>query len=438
MTRPQVHVSPHAAATLAILLPLAITCAILFHFSLTLPIFDDYFTVLTFAVHFNSIPDLPHRILYIVQAQYMEYKFVFEHLILAADLSLTHRIHFAFLNLIGDLFLPAIFWIVWEIFAPAARDRNQRLILFVPVSLLFFSFSYIDCLSSPSASLDYLPTLFFSFAAIYLLTLPESSVHSFRFALACGCALLAYASAVNAFLLFPIGLVLLLRARATLRILSWCVGVAIGLFPYFYSYTRLDHHGSKVFWRMPVFFLSFLGCAGPVHQVAIPLGLTILVVLTWATRNGFARSCPASFWCAVWILLCAAMTSYGRSSMGLEMSLSGRYRIFSLLLLIFCYQAVLLRVVNLPAPRQRLLYRLAVGAALFLFLRGDQLAWRYRTATQADVNVGITRFKASPATQSPMYFANPEHERTLQESEEQARQAALQAEAAGLYRLPGR
>ena len=401
-----------------------------------MPLNDDYFTVVQYGLRYLALPSAGQRLLYIAGAQHMEYKFVFEHLFISADLSLTRHLHLSFLQFAGDLFLPAISLLLWRLLARPGDDLRQRALRFLPASLLFWGLDYVDALNFPSASLDYLPAIFFTFAAILLLVRPKPSWPSF--ALACLCFVLAAFSAVNALLLFPIGAWLLLRRRAWSPLLVWTASAILGLAPYLYRYQPMQHQALRSFRLMPVFFISFVGCAAPVHQLALPFGLAVLGLGLRAWRRGFAQIHPASFWSAVWLLLSAAMTAYGRSSYGLQMSLSSRYQVFSALLLVFSYQTLLIGNPPLKPRRAQQVYVFAVVLSLLLFLRADYLGIRYFTERRQDLTVGLEQYRIDPVHGSPMYFTDPEHERIHAQDEAKALGYTSQAIQAGILTLPSR
>src|ERR1700677_4214774 len=129
---------------LAVLLPAIFAFAILYLQWSSLPYQDDYAVILDFADNYNQLPTLQAKLLDIATAQTIEYKIIFEHFIVASEFELIHHINFALLAGLGDLFLFLIGYLLWRVYQEDERDLNQRLLAFFPLSLIFFSMTYLD------------------------------------------------------------------------------------------------------------------------------------------------------------------------------------------------------------------------------------------------------------------------------------------------------
>src|ERR1700721_1745749 len=266
-------------ALLAVLLPALAGYAILYRQALPVPYQDDYAVILSFATGYDQLPSWKAKVFEIATAQTNEYKLSFTHFIVASDLELTHHLDFGFLTGLGNLFLLPIGYLLWLTYQEDEKGLGQRLLAFLPISLLFFSLTYWENLNWTTTGLANIPVIFFSLLAIYLL-LPRKMTEPARarLLLACLAAALAAFSSANGFLLGPVGLLILLARRSYARSLVWCSSFRVPLAAYLYHYTRLVHPADiGSYFTRPLFFLSFLGCGGiPFRWPAAVLGIVIL------------------------------------------------------------------------------------------------------------------------------------------------------------------
>jgi hypothetical protein len=289
---------------LLVLLPAVAALTVLYRQLLGAPYQDDYNTIVAFSVHYDQLPTLQKKILYIAAAQANEYKLGFEHSIVASEIELTHDLNFGFLNTLGDLFLLPLGYLLWRTYQEDKNDLRQSLLAFLPISFLFFSLTYWENLNWVTTGLQNIPVIFFSLLAIYLL-LPRNRAEPpwTRLSLACLAAALAAFTSANGFLLGPVGLLILLPRRAYARSLAWCASFVIPLAAYLYHYTRVVHPVMRTSYiTRPLFFLAFLGCgAMPSRWPAAVLGVVIVGVLWLAVRSRFDRISPVAFYSTVWI-----------------------------------------------------------------------------------------------------------------------------------------
>jgi hypothetical protein len=82
----------------------------------------------------------------------------------------------------------------------------------------------------------------------------------------------------------------------------------------------------------------------PVPYVSAAIGLGVLAVFVHAVRTRYDRRNAFFFYAAVWILLTGLVVANARTALGMELSLSSRYKIYCDLLLVFCYEYLLDRV----------------------------------------------------------------------------------------------
>ena len=423
------------------LVPVVLFYFLLWHESRPVPMFDDHHAILFFALELQQQHGPVAKLLYLAAAQHDEYKLIVEHTLVALDLTLAGRIHFGLLILIGNLLVAATASVLWVNSFITQRDSGRRLLLFAPVVLLLFQLNYVENLDWAMCALQTMPVVFFSFAALHFALRSGRSAAGF----ACACAILACFSSANGFLIAPIGLAILVLRHRLAAAVIWSVSIALALLVYLYHYQRFTppdaaqpvSAGSKL-----MFFFSFLGAAvenmhhAPIRNGSIALGVAIVLVLLY---GAFKRGCamhPFAMSTALWCILSAAIVAQRRSSQGLVLSLTGRYKIYSDLLLICCYLLAAGRLSSKEVrPRAALLWLAPVIVASALFCAaGDFFGYKYLSHRQRRVAIGIAQYVADPSRASPEVSLGGEP--FAGDEPEFSREVLNEAITLGIYRLP--
>jgi hypothetical protein len=242
-----------------------------------------------------------------------------------------------------------------------------------------------------------------------------------------------------------VGFLLLLMRRQGRPIALWtaCFSTAFGLYLYRYTFIQLADHGTHV----PLidklqFFVLFVGGAAenqhrfPVKNGALVLGLLILAVFAYAWRKGFRKTQPFAFYTTLWVLLTAAVVAEGRSGGGITTSLTGRYKIYSDLLLIFCYFAVarFVETSTLARTHKRTLYAVALACIILFSAASDFLGYKLLLKRNMRVAQGIQDYVADPAHNVPMVSISGDKD--VGEGPPRARVILNESLAAGIYTLP--
>ncbi len=426
-----------ALLLLAVLVPAVIAFGVLYRQALTVPYLDDYNAILAFAIDYERSPNFEAKLLEIAAKQHNEYKLSFANSIVAAELEFTHHLNFAFLTVLGDLFLLPISFLLWKTYEGGGGDLHRRLLEFLPVSLLFFSLSYWETLNWAMAALQNIPVILFSLLAIYLLAGKDSPAAGVRLCFACLAAALAALASANGFLLGPVGLLILLPRRAYGRSLAWLASFIVPLITYLYHYTphtpSFHLEGSALYLSRALFFFAFFGSVITNRWVADLLGLVILAIIVVAMRSRFDRSNPTAFYFTVWVVATGAVVSWVRGAMGFWTT--SRYSIYSYLVLIFCYRFL---AWYLPQRwsnfhRRRYYVTSAVVAAALCFF-GDFDANSHLEARRRMVLTGIENYRADPKNNSPMNA--PLLPDVILKETEFEREVLTQAIESGIYALP--
>lgn len=358
-----------------------------------------------------------------------------QQLLLVAQLHLLHHINFSFLILVGNLLLLPILLVLWKVYFREEKGLRRRLILFLPIPWIFFAMNYAETVDFAISGLQVLGVILLSVLALELLGRSmeeEGWSHFVPAMLVAGLACLTYA---NGFLLAPVGLLVLVLRRRYRRAVIWCAAFVVPLVPFLYRYHSTSHFAVKDLPWTPLFFLSFLGSAVFFLPLCLAVGAGIVIVYGLAVRNRYDRENPAAFMIATWILVNGAVVTFARVGIGLWSSHSSRYRIYSDLLLIFCYGYVAPRVARRAMTRERTrrLYRFTLTAAVLFCVMADVYGCMFFKRRREELMIGMTQYKANPAVNSPMYFVLPGNESANAAGEEAARVILNRAIAAGVY-----
>lgn len=446
------------ACTIA--LPALLVSAILFREALAIPILDDYHAVLDFAVNFSQLHSVHGQLGYVVAAQHNEYKLIFEHAVMATQLILLRHISISFLVALGNLMLLPIFYVCWKNYFAEEADFITRLELFLPISWMLFQLSYAETLDWSMGSLQNMAVVAFALLSIHFLTRPGIAA----FFLAWIFGALACASSANGFLLAPAGLLLLVQEQIgnqkafaaasaerqiakrawVAKIAAWTLVFLLMLTAYLYRYSfppPVRHVGLL---RKALFFFSFDGGAVenmhgfPVPHLAIFVGIAIALIFAAAIRTRYRLANPFAFYASVWIFLSAMLVSSVRVAMGLQQSLSGRYKIYCDLLLIFCYAylAQRIRASGLSRTRRQAIYFAATSCIILFSLASDAVGYKLLAKRRQRVLDGVAQYLANPAANTPMINPNEDLTPEMKRDQQDARMQLNRAIQAGVYTLP--
>lgn len=428
------------SAIVICLCPVVVFYALLFKQALAVPMYDDYPAILKFALGLHGFSSSGDRLLYCFATQYDEYKLVIEHLIVAADYGLTRHVHFGFLIATGNAMVLGLAGLLWRNSFVTERDISKRLLLFAPVLWFLFQLNYVENLDWAMCELQTVPVVLFSLATLHFAVRRGGC-----FALLASlCAIAAPLSSANGFLVIPIALWLLLRSRRFWSALSVAGGGLVAVAVFLYRYQRFDP--SLSFPRPSVgtkllFYCSFVGSAvenmhrRPIAYASLVLGVCILgVLLAFVSRQ--RRSDPFVLGVAVWCLLSAAVVTQGRSYLGVTMSLTGRYKVYSDLLLLCCY-LLLVPAVSAGSYGHRIRERLwatSLVVSVLFGIAGDVNGYRFLAKRRGRVMLGLRQYLSDPGRTPPEISLGGE---PFAGSDPQiARQLLTKALQLQMYRLP--
>ena len=423
------------ALILLVLSPVLAAYAVIFSQLCAVPYQDDYDAIFEFELHERLLTTVPARIGYAIAEQHNEYKLILLHAVLLVEDALTHRINLVLLEVVGDLLLLAIGWILWLCCFPEEPSLARRLWRFFPVTIILFCLNYWEFINWPITILQYLPCLMLGLLSLYLVTRPV--LRRGMAAWACGCACLSSLASGNGFLLAPIGFVYLLVRRRYALALGWAVTFTLPLAAMLYRYTPASHPAPLHRLHYLFFWIAFLGSAGIKPWASLVLGVTLLALAVMAVRTRFFRTnaCLSLLW--LWILLTGLLVSAARGASALSFATTSRYQLNCDLMLISAY----VMLVGwwdryTPSTRQQRRVRIGLPALLAVFFAVSfGFGVRGLRGRRAATLAGYRFHLLAPRVNTPM---NVTPAYNAVSGAEGIRELDLmnQAVQAGLYQLP--
>jgi len=420
-----------------VMLPAAVAYAILWRCFTALPIIDDYPELFVFAIGFTKAHGWMAKLGLLFTAQVGPYKLLVDHGLVALQLLLTGHMDLPVMIVLGNLMPIGIFVLLWRHADRGHAPARSQWLLLLPVSLLVFSMNYAETLDWAMIGLVHPAVIFVSMAALHCLV--QRSAKSF--AVACGLGVLASATSPNGLLLWPVGLVyLLLHDRRPGRLLGWCAAIAVAAFGYFFRFQPEGLSAHATVAAKLIFFTMFCGGAmenmhhRPLPYISLVVGAAVVLVATDALRTRYDRRNPFVFFTAAWLLCTALVVANGRAAMGLEVSLSSRYKIFCDVLLACCYLYLLDRAAE--PRRRRWLVGASIAAALVVNVGGDVAGERMLALRRERAEAAMRSYAAAPQSASPMFLVEGELNPSEVMEEERARLELNEAMRLGIYEPP--
>jgi hypothetical protein len=387
----------------AVVLPAVVEFTILYRQAFDIPYQDDYAAILAFAREYRQLPGFSAKALEVLTQQTNDYKLAFAHFIVACDLEATGHLNFPFLVMLGNLFLLLIAYLLWRTYrSPSPRSLNQRLVEFLPISLLLFAPFYWETLDWSMAGLQNIPVIFFSLLSIILLVATNPGKSGLGRSLLAGLsAVLAALSSANGFLLAPIGLLILLPRKALSAAALWCACFLLPVAVYLYHYVP-HRYSAHVLHSAPLnekvfYFFALLGCAILHPWVAAFFGVALAAIFALSVRSRFDRMHPVSFYFTLWVLATAALVG------GLRGAIASRYSIYSVLVFIYAYFYLVSYLSGRVSGSTLKRFSIAAIACSFLFFAAGIFKGNQRLSERrAIVLAGMAHYRANPELNSPM------------------------------------
>lgn len=367
------------------------------HFSLNIPLLDDYEQVLGFLINFQETPGLLEKLQLLVEER-NEHRALLVHGFAALDQLIFGEVNFRHFILLILLTYAGIIHAIWRVF----ERLKEAQAYFVPIVLLLtvpmFLIHNWTC-----AGLIYLPSVLLSLWAFLALDKGGRT----NFILASICAVVATANFAGGVLAFICAVPILLNKYTKTYSLIWgAIFVSVGL-SYFIGFSP-NHEGQALLsiQANPLvvvanFFLFF----GPPFKYLFPsyflgqylIGLLMVIAVGVMAVKHWTRILP--------ILQAGLLLALGlgggmallRSHFGLGSTLSPRYELFQLLLPVFIF----LTALSLGWIKRSSLYWITGILFLFALIRWPQ-KWQEATAIHERMRYGLYSYQIS---QEPIFLS---------------------------------
>ena len=422
--------------------PAVLFYAILLRWSFNLPLLDDYHALLHPVNQLRMTRGDGGKILYLIGAQHNEYKLWLDVAAAWLQEELIGRLDFRTLSLLGDSFVLGISLVLWKIFSVYQDVQVRRLLWFAPASWMLFQLSYAETLNWSMAALQNLPVILFSLLTFVCLqkrgTLP--------FLVSLICMVVAISASGNGLLVIFIGAFALILQERYKQLLSWSLMAMLSLKAYTYNFNVMSSQAAEhrsIFLTLrhlsPVYVLAVMGSIAG-KRGCIALGAVFLAVNVYLSLVGYFRANPLLGYCTLFVFLTAIGIGGIRSELGLDQAISSRYRIYSVLLLIFCWFAFVERMKALKqsTQTQRVSLVLITAATVLFALKSDRWGYRFLHARELATQAGMQAYRRSlldGSTQGPVFLqtgSNPDSVKI----ESDSRNDLQQARQLGTYLIP--
>ncbi|MBO0929694.1 hypothetical protein [Fibrella aquatilis] len=280
-----------------------------------------------------------------VIAQHNEHRIALDRLLAWADFSLFGKLSFTRLMVYGDLQLLLLVGVLGLMLA---RYTKPWYLFLPPVALFIISLAQWENMYWALSSIQNFGVVFWSLACLYTLA------HRPKPWLAIGLAAVATLVSGNGFLVWPIGILMLLAQHRRRDLLPWTVAAVLLIALYFWDYAMPNTHpptrGNVL--ELAGGCLAFLGAAAealPISRPYLPsMLLGALLLLWWSlelvrsvgqvrSKAGLISLQAFGFGALAFLVGTALVVVWGRFGYGKDMLLTSRYRIYSLTLLALTY-----------------------------------------------------------------------------------------------------
>jgi hypothetical protein len=169
------------------------------------------------------------------------------------------------------------------------------------------------------------------------------------------------------------------------------------------------------------------------------LGAVVCTFLFYLVRRGYFRRNPLVCYCVLFLLLTSVGAAGLRSDLGLMQSLTSRYGIFSALLLIFAWFAIVEEfLLNKSVTRRNRILISTIAFSVVFALIMDAGGWHYSVVRKRELFRGMAVFEhsASPESTAGPILPLPNQPASSDLVDLQARAILIQSIKLGVYQPP--
>jgi hypothetical protein len=340
--------------SLCILIPIVLYFGVWDYYAINIPKWDDH-PLKQFIFDFDHASNWQEKITALFK-QHNEHRIVLTRFITWLDFWVFGSLNYRHLMLAGNILLIGMI----PLFHILLKNNKKPLLSLLPIPFLWLSLAQWENMYWGMASIQNFGVVTLSLWTLYLCVNPKN----FLFAISVPLAVLTVFTSPNGIFILPIGVLLLFLTGNRQRLALWILTSAAAIFFYFRGFVAASNPESKAsFLQLIKGYMAFLGSFAesfPVldhFRVCFLLGSVLfLVAVSIATttlfrimRNKYASKFEklTDLFCLgtiLFILGTALVIVYGRAGFGLDVLISSKYKIYSVLLLITAYLYVVIPI----------------------------------------------------------------------------------------------
>ncbi|WP_259014565.1 hypothetical protein [Emticicia fluvialis] len=368
-----------AAALCLVLLPMLIFGFIFQKYALNIPHWDDL-AVRNSLVNFLSTDSLAEKFK-VLFAQHNEHRIFLTRIFALLVYQLTDTLQLKWLMVLGNLALAGLLLVFYKV---SVRYKLSLWAL-VPVSFLLFLSSLYENVFWGMASVQNFWVILLAFLSFYFLVFSYGKSNPGYLTLAIVLCFLGVFTSSNGILIPIIGIGLLAFQKRYRELGIWAGAAVVFLFMYFFNYTKPPGNNAGIDFSAPgTLFKGLLAVLGsgldvsfiaPGKRLDLPMttGVLLLIIIALFTLQVLFRKYNINqrnndlflLACVAFLGITCAGIVAGRLSYGIEVLLTSKYKINSILLLCLAY-VILLNSVN-EATRTQFIRLMIAGTIVFHF-----------------------------------------------------------------------
>ncbi|KAB7730878.1 hypothetical protein F5984_12105 [Rudanella paleaurantiibacter] len=370
------------------------------HLAVNVPKWDDH-ALKAYLLYSEQETDVSGKI-YQLFRQHNEHRIVLDRMVTWLDYNLFGKLNYRHLMLLGNASLLGLLAVLSAVLHRTVRStrRESGLVYAAPVAFLLFNLSSWENAFWGMAALQNFSVVLWVMGSLYCLTV------GWQVWVAVGLAILATLTSGNGLLIWPIGVVVLLLQRQYRPLLGWSLSALVVIGLYFLGYENPEGNPPARGSVLDFFkgWLAFNGAAADVFPLGNPfllclflgsvltvgvLGAALWVFIRDLLPYALSKTCqttprPAAgnlffVGCAAFLLGTGLIVAWSRVGFGLDVLITSRYKIYSLLLMAVAYVYAIAQL----APRWRglagtvgLVGSVAIAGLSYVVYADEVLWWR--------------------------------------------------------------
>lgn len=328
----------------------------IYRYAYNMPSGDDYDAVLWFLNQF--VISEPREKILLILSQHNEHRILLTRLLSIADFFIFEKINFVHL-----IWLGALGWFLSIItFLRFSKNEGTTYIEYIPVIIIFLSFSHYEMMTWAMTSIQQYYQIFFALLAIGYMT-TNRFWPSIIFYI---CAM--FTSGGGICLAPLISLYYLTQKKWRELIFSIVINLVVFLF-YFVLLPYTAPASSKILTTLehPIIFIGFImgfvGSVGNIQHLGdtsfLGFGFLLIFLFLFSAKKSYKQN-SFLFWTCIYVLITAVLAALNRSDAGIAMSVVSRYAEYSLLFLASTY---LIYASNIKIGKQKKIF----ASLMFIF-----------------------------------------------------------------------